>query len=237
MPSLVLLPGMDGTGMLFAPFVQALGDRMAVHIVRYPPGHPPGCAALADHALAALPPQGDVVVLGESFSGPVAIALADRLPQRVKALVLCGSFARNPRPGLAWLRGLLGRVPSRGLPLPMPLLGRALMGRFGTAALREMLAEAMAQVGKPVLQSRLLAVMTADATPALRRLQMPVLVLQASEDRVVPAGAARQVLQACPHARLQILRGPHFLLQTQPALAAKAVCSFLHDIMNAGASA
>ena len=35
-PTLVLLPGMDGTGDLFAPFVNAVENRFLVQVVRYP---------------------------------------------------------------------------------------------------------------------------------------------------------------------------------------------------------
>ena len=34
--TLVLLPGIDGSGELFAPFVEALGPQVPVVVVRYP---------------------------------------------------------------------------------------------------------------------------------------------------------------------------------------------------------
>lgn len=36
MLDLILLPGMDGTGLLFAEFVQALGDRHSTDVIEYP---------------------------------------------------------------------------------------------------------------------------------------------------------------------------------------------------------
>ncbi len=45
--TLVLLPGMDGSGALFADFIAALGDAVAPVVVSYPPDLPLDYAALA----------------------------------------------------------------------------------------------------------------------------------------------------------------------------------------------
>ncbi len=42
MITLVLLPGMDGTGCLFADFVSALGSEFETILVRYPSDEPLG---------------------------------------------------------------------------------------------------------------------------------------------------------------------------------------------------
>lgn len=239
MLSLLLLPGMDGTGLLFERFVEALAARtgqpmnltMDVRIMRYPGDRMQGYEDLVALAQAALPPQGDIVVLGESFSGPVAIALAARSAPRVKGLILCCSFSRNPRPGLARLGGLLRWMPAGCLPGPMLPLAWALMGRHGTRPLRAALKNAMDQVSAPVLKARLQAVLASDATQALRSLRMPLLYLQAAEDLVVPPVAERLIRQACPHGELVRLQGPHFLLQTQPERAAVAVTAFMQGLM------
>jgi pimeloyl-[acyl-carrier protein] methyl ester esterase len=76
--TLVLLPGMDGTGQLFAPFVVALGHEFNVKVVRYPTTEPMGYAELEALARAALPEEGPFVILGESFSGPVAVSVGVR---------------------------------------------------------------------------------------------------------------------------------------------------------------
>ena len=66
-PALVLLPGMDGTGELFAPLVQALNPAVSTIVVRYPDES----LDYPEHervAVAALPTDRSYVVLGESFS-------------------------------------------------------------------------------------------------------------------------------------------------------------------------
>lgn len=52
--TLVLLPGLDGTGDLFAPVVDALGASVPTQIVRYPLSHASDyatCEAIARTAL------------------------------------------------------------------------------------------------------------------------------------------------------------------------------------------
>ena len=70
--TLVLLPGMDGTGQLFAPFLAALGPEFRTRVVSYPVDQPLGYAELELLARAAIPARGPYVILGESFSGPIA---------------------------------------------------------------------------------------------------------------------------------------------------------------------
>jgi pimeloyl-[acyl-carrier protein] methyl ester esterase len=88
--ALLLLPGIHGTPDLFAPFIGALRSPLprvvAAAGVTYPPSEPLSYGALtavaADAAAAltaATPPGTRLLILGESFSGPIALALAAQL--------------------------------------------------------------------------------------------------------------------------------------------------------------
>ena len=92
MKKLLLLPGMDGTGRLFAPFLEAIGPAVDVQVVRYPGNGSSGYEGLVELARAALPTDGDFFILGESFSGPVAISLAAAHPPGLMGLILCCTF-------------------------------------------------------------------------------------------------------------------------------------------------
>ncbi len=98
-PALVLLPGLDGTGILFNQFVEAIEPCVRTRrIVAYPPDEPLGYAELEALTREALPRDRPCVVLGESFSGPIAIRLAAERPPQVVGLILCVTFAKNPYP-------------------------------------------------------------------------------------------------------------------------------------------
>jgi pimeloyl-[acyl-carrier protein] methyl ester esterase len=109
--TLVLLPGMDGTDRLFAPLIEALGPDVRVQVIRYATTSTAGYRELTDFVRQALPAKGEYVLLGESFSGPIAVSIAAQAPPGLKALVLCCTFVSNPRPGLAPFRPLLPLVP------------------------------------------------------------------------------------------------------------------------------
>ena len=53
MTALVLLPGMDGTGDLFAPLLSALSPALRTIVIRYPSDRPLGYAELEAHARRA----------------------------------------------------------------------------------------------------------------------------------------------------------------------------------------
>ena len=67
---------MEGTGQLFAPLLEEIAPTVRVQVVRYPVNFTGGYRQLTDLARQSLPLTGDYVLLGESFSGPIAIALA-----------------------------------------------------------------------------------------------------------------------------------------------------------------
>ena len=141
MTTLVLLPGMDGTGSLFDPLIEALAGKMQVAVVRYPSAEPAGYSELERFAEESLPAEGPLILLGESFSGPIAISLAANHSDRVVGLILCCTFARNPYPALSRLKALTRLAPVKWV--PTRLAATALFGRFETPKLRAALGSAL----------------------------------------------------------------------------------------------
>jgi pimeloyl-ACP methyl ester carboxylesterase len=227
-PTIVLLPGMDGTGELFVPLVQALGSQCRTVTVRYPNEQGLNYAQLEAVARAALPENESFVLLGESFSGPVAIALAASHPPRLQGLVLCCSFVRNPRRALALMRHGLGLIPFGAA--PTAALDALLLGKFSTPSLSQSLRHAVAQVTPSVLRQRLRCVLTVDVSAALSAVTVPTLYLRALRDRLVPPAAAERVLALRPATRLVEIDAPHCLLQAAPQSAATALLEFVADM-------
>ena len=115
--TLVLLPGLDGTGDLFAPVVDALGPSVPTQIVRYPLSDASDYATCEAIARAALPTDRSYVLLGESFSGPIAVSIAATAPPGLGGLILCSTFVCNPQPYLRPLRPLLSILPVHSAPV------------------------------------------------------------------------------------------------------------------------
>ena len=162
MLTLVLLPGMDGTGTLFEPLVAAIGSNMTIKVVRYPVEQELGYEELEAIARDVLPEEELFILLGESFSGPIAVSLAAAASSRLKGLILCCSFVRSPRRIGAWIKRRM-IIPPLSL-LPQVFVDYALLGRFRTPALSAAIRKAISQVSTNVLRWRLKAVLEADVT-------------------------------------------------------------------------
>ncbi|MES2321210.1 MAG: alpha/beta fold hydrolase [Pseudomonadota bacterium] len=226
MAAIVLLPGMDGTGDLFSGFVAALGEQYRTQVISYPADHALGYRELADFVRARLPLEEPYVLLGESFSGPVAIALAAEGHPGLVGLVLCCTFARNPFPATARLRPLTSLMPvnSRLFSLAGPLLR-------GGHALPE-LSRVLEHVPASVLRARLREVMKVDYSARIDDIKVPVLYLQARDDHIVPMSAARHLETHCPAMVVKRFTAPHLLLQTVPVEAAAQVLDFMSKLLH-----
>lgn len=223
MTTIVLLPGMDGTGILFENFVAAL--QASTVIVVYPMDQPLGYAELEQLVLASLPTDEPYILLGESFSGPIAISIAAKRPANLQAVVLACTFAKLPLPRLpAWLQKLVGAAPFWRV--PVTFTARSVLGRFYSPQLYLRLKQVHDAVAPAVWKARLRAVMAVDYSALLPRIQVPVLCLRATHDRVVFAPASALISKQLPSARVVDIDGPHFLLQAKPAEAAAALRDF-----------
>ena len=228
MTTLVLLPGMDGTGDLFAPLLRQLDPRLSVNIARYPRNMALSYAQLETYAKAVCPMNQPYVLLGESFSGPLAIKLAASNPAGLQGMILCASFAANPMPALAPFARLTKLLPLHRTP---PALLRAmLLGQFATDELQHALVHAVHGVHNEVLQYRLQQITKVDVRDELTKVQVPILYLQAAHDRLVPASAAQLIKQHNSTVQIAKLQGPPCLLQANPIDAAAQLPRFFTNI-------
>lgn len=226
LPALIVLPGMDATGTLHTAFIDAMAARgMATSVIAYPHDLPLDYGQLLPFVRAALPRDAPFVLLGESFSGPLALAVAASAPRGLQGLILSTTFARAHWSIGRALRPLLHWLPMRGM--PSPALSWWLLGRWATPGLRDALQTALAQVAAPVLRERLRAVLDVDMRASVPGVAVPVLCLQASDDRLLPARAQREWVRLLPHAQQHTLAGPHLLLQANPQAAADVVQRFV----------
>jgi pimeloyl-ACP methyl ester carboxylesterase len=222
----MLLPGMDGTGLMFGPFLDVL-EGLEAQVLRYPPE----LTAYADcvaYARARLPLGRPFLLLGESFSGPVAIALAAEHPQGLAGLVLCSTFARSPHPGLSWAAPLVRALPS--FRMSHWLVRYLLLGSWATKPLLALADSLSGAVPPATMKARLLQVIAGDHTPLLNRIQVPILALCASDDRLVPAASDRWTKAHLPGLERVLIPGPHWLLQARPEATARAIEAFLRRL-------
>lgn len=219
----LLLPGMDGTGMLFDRVARALPAALGARVVRYAPHR---CRSYAELLEDLVVPAAPFALVAESFSGPLAIQLAARYPDRVRALVLVASFVRSPSLLAAWLRGPLGRRLFE-LHAPDLALRWALLGFYASADEVRELRRALGEVAPEVLASRLEEIASVDVRDELARCRAPLLYLAGKHDRWVGPRAIEEIRRVRPDVEVVVLDAPHLVLQRQPAAAARHIARFL----------
>lgn len=223
---MVLLPGLDGTAQLRQTALGLDWGGMRASALSLPNQGPQDYESLAAAIAPTLPP-GNLVLLAESFSTPLAMLLAAKQPERVTALVLVAGFCGNPQPsGLGWLplQPLLSLTP------PAFLLKQFLTGDDASPELLAALTAAVGHTPAATLAERVrvaLALREADC-PNLG--ELPVLLLQARQDRVIPWDAQSQLERHFPDATCHWIDGPHLLMQTRAQECRDAVLEFLAGV-------
>lgn len=206
-PRLCLLPGLDGTGRLYAPLIAALADVADVDVLAYDSGHFESCVALADALEPALMRHGPVVLVAESFAGPLGVLLAHRHPARVRALVMAATFVHAPLP-MSWMAAqLLQRLPM--VAPPVFALERWLAGSGLPPPLRVEFETILASLPIGVLRERALAALRVDVRHELAGLRVPLLYLRARQDRLIWRHAGREILRFARHADHVVIDAPH----------------------------
>jgi pimeloyl-[acyl-carrier protein] methyl ester esterase len=224
--TLVLLPGLDGSGVAFRPLLAALPVWIHAQVHSYSGTSPAGYAELLPALLANLPTEPPFALLGESFSGPLALMGAATNPPGLRAVVLCASFVRNPLPWLPrWAAGLIGPLPFRFYPVVVAL--KRWFGRFSTPELRALLGEAVSHVDRRVLAARVRALLRADASAELRGCPAPILYLAGSHDCLVPRRNLRLIQRLRPDVEVAWIDAPHVVLQVRPEPSAAVIAAFL----------
>lgn len=219
---LVLLPGLDGTGELFAPLIDALGDGIQSSVVRYESER--SFDNYVDAAAKALPPR-NAVLVAESFSGPVALALCARLPATIKGLVLCATFAQSPFRSLLQLARLIPSTLFRPSPTQPWMLRHACLN--GDDRLLQRAVTVLRSVPASRMQDRLTTLATIDVRPLLASVHVPTLYLRATRDRVVHRRLGRALTDKLSNVVVQEIDGPHLLLQSRPRECADAILRFV----------
>ena len=228
MTTLLLLPGLDGTGLVFEPLLEHLPSTIDPVIVRYPGDTPMSFQEHIDFAGARLPDDKPFVLLAESFSGPIALQLLAEPPANLVGVVFVATFERYPKPFLLDLARLLPQGPL------LRLFATSLLCRFfclGSAD-RQALAlfqKALASVKLSALSQRL-KILAELPPPPETSFSGPCLYLQASHDRLVPERAATRLQRHLPQMQLERIPGPHIILLARPEEGARAISNFIDSL-------
>jgi pimeloyl-[acyl-carrier protein] methyl ester esterase len=219
-PEVLFLPGFDGVAELRAAFLAELGRDHAVRGVSYPNRPLHTLDGYCRFAAGQRAPDARTVLVAESFSGLVAARWASNDPQ-VEAIVLCGSFARNP---MTWVTSLGASLPGvvrfgANFLGPAPLRSGDPVGRGWSKSLWE----AVRSLDERVIGERLRLIAGEDVRAELAALTIPIVLLQFEDDLVIGPRSRGELEKVCHNAHIVRFPGPHFAIETMPRESAQAI--------------
>jgi len=220
---LVLVPGLDGTGLLFYRQVPLLERRFSVETHRLRDDATRLEQLIEDlHVrVARLTSTGArVTLVGESFGGALSLSYALAHPDRVERLVIINSFPYFGPQARLWLGYHLLRATPWGLMrlvrqltawrMHSPHTGPEEIQRFHD------LMRATTRLG---YLSRLNMLRNYDVRPRLADIAAPVLYLAADRDHLVPSvEQARLMASLTPRATMRVLAGHGHICLIAPDL-------------------
>jgi pimeloyl-ACP methyl ester carboxylesterase len=258
-PALLMIHGLAGQLRHFTYGVvdELAGDFRVIAVDR--PGS--GYSVRSTGASATLNAQADVmaalldalkidraVVVGHSLGGAVALALAQRHPERVKALALVAPLTHEPKIVAAAFNGLMIRKPwvrsavawTLALPATIAKQNEMIAMVFGPeAAPADFATRGGALLGvRPshfIAASTDIASVQQDLSGIVGRyaaMTLPVGVLYGRGDRILdPVEQGEALAKTLPDARLTLVDGGHMLPVTAPAVTAR----FIREVAARGA--
>ncbi|MFV1993756.1 MAG: alpha/beta fold hydrolase, partial [Acidiferrobacterales bacterium] len=182
--TLVLLPGLDGTGELFEPLICHLPDWISPLIISYPRDKPCSYQELKTLVLKALPTEAEYVILGESFAGPLAVLISGAKPAGLKGIILCASFVKKPFRVIPSWFSLLSVSPVYLL-WPATIRLRTIFVRGEYRLLVDMVLKAIRSVRPGVIAERVKAILTVNVEKELMQTDVPMLYLVGQKDYLI----------------------------------------------------
>ena len=165
-----------------------------------------------------------VSVVGNSFGGAIALALAHRHPERVERLVLMGAVGLSfpiseglekvwgYQPSLEAMRELIGIFA-----FDQSIVTDELVKMRYEASMRADVQERFAALFPPPRQQGVEMLALPEA--ALQGIQQPTLIIHGRDDRVIPLEVSERMLRLIPHADLHVFGECGHWVQIEKAAA------------------
>ena len=228
MTTLIFLPGLAADEAMWRSQVEALAawnPRVTDAHARHDSIPAMAKAVLDEHA-------GELVLVGASMGGMVAMEAARQAPSRVTGLALLGTNAHGETPEMRKLRedaivlfeqGRVAEVIEPNVELAFhpdqaadPALVAAYLAFVLRAGAEQLIRQNRAVIARP------------DAREHLPQLRCPVLVMCGDTDRLAPPEKSREIAGLIPHAQLVMVpRCGHMLTMEQPEFVNAALAAWL----------
>ncbi|MFD2205965.1 alpha/beta fold hydrolase [Kiloniella antarctica] len=223
---IVLLPGLDGMGDMFAPFLSVL-DGFETQIIALPNTGKQDYETLTSYVMSQLPDEAFILV-AESFSGPIAAQISAKSPPHLKGIVFVASFLSSPNRALLFLAKLLPLNLLARLPLSRFVLRFLFLGSVAGDDLMDLFQSTVKKLSPKLMKARLETLQSLDFECFSS--ELPVVYILPSSDKLVPQFKSEQFKVCYKNVEIKIVEGPHFLLQAKPVEGAYIVTEFVNSL-------
>ena len=224
---IVLLPGLDGSGKLFKPFIDALPGEIDSLVISYPPYSKLSYAALVEFVIRQLPNE-KFILIGESFSGPIAYQVALSKPKYLESVIFVATFLDSP---LYFLQGISSYLPiSILLKMPIPdFIVKSFLFEGGTdRQITGLFKLTMKQVSAEVLSFRIQEIGKLSKNHQVCNVR--AIYIQATRDNFVPKRCVEAFKKVFDDINVFQIEGSHFILQSNPRACVEIVENEIHQI-------
>lgn len=222
------LPGLHGTDELFEPIRTLLPQSQKCEWINLPTKGKQDYKTLAHWLDEHLPPiQGKKrLLIAESFSGPLAMSFAALRKDEIAGIILGASFCDAPlNPGIA----LLPLRPLFMVKPPRKALAYFLIGDDASDTEVSEVRRIIQSIPSSTLSKRVRAVLELEAKTLPSLKEIPMLLLQAQDDNLIPWEAQQRIESRYPDARVHWIDSPHMIFQRHPEECLKKMINFLED--------
>jgi len=217
--TVILLPGLDGTGLLFRPLLEELPSSLDIEVISLDKLNGSTYHEQAIEIASTLTNQ-KLLLVAESYSGRIAYELCEQLSKNITGIVFIASFIDSPSV-TAKLAKLIPVFMLKPSPISKWLLGKMGFSGFGNKALVNRVFESLAIADKHKLKARLKNISNLSAPT--KTYDISCVYIQPSTDLLVSSKAAQNIKTVFPNTELVSLQGGHFIAQSNPAGCAKVI--------------
>ncbi len=220
----VLLPGMDGTGLLFGPLIKELNEDAEVRVIRYSADKELSYGELSEYVRGKLPAREEFILVAESYSGPIGYLIASDPPANLSAVVFVATFIDPPNR----LMPVISRIPFSillKLPIPMCMIKHFLLGKDIDAHVIDLFRMSMKMTSSRLLAYRIkeMARLKGGEQP----IHLPCTYISANGDKLVSRRHAEAFRRLAPQLESVEISGPHFILQVRPRQCAEVINKYI----------
>jgi pimeloyl-ACP methyl ester carboxylesterase len=227
---IVLLPGLEGTGRLFDEFVTELPAGVEATVETYPTDQFLSYAGLQEMVTRSLPAEEPFVLLGESYSAPLAVRIAATKPTKLAGLILSSGFVYRPVGEWTALAEALAGPWIFRLNPPRLIAEYFAIGMDAPRALVHKGIEVWRSVSPEVISGRVREAMTCDARADLARTTVPILDLRGEDDHLLADACVTEMKRIRPDMSVVRVKASHMVLQRAAPQGARIVAEFMRGL-------